>query len=96
MGILSWLWNEPASSQVQTVERESASFEQRLERIVQVSRGLSGRSQEEREQLIEDVTEALDIIDGAIGVLEASHLADRAKRTRTRLRTIRTRAERAA
>ena len=96
MGLLSWLWNETAPEQVTTLERQSPSFEQRLERIVNNSRRLSSRTTEERQQLIEDVTEALDIVEAAIGVLEASDLADRAKRTRIRLRTIQTRAKQAA
>jgi hypothetical protein len=96
MGLMNWLWSEPAPEQVRQVEQTAPSFEQRLERIVRNSRGLSSRTQEERQALIEDVTEALDIVEAAIGVLEAAELADRAKRTRTRLRTVRTRAERAA
>jgi glycine/serine hydroxymethyltransferase len=96
MGLLSWLWSQPAPVQVREVEHQAPSFEERLTRIVQNSRSLSSRTQEERQALIEDVTEALDIVEAAIGALEAAELADRAKRTRTRLRTIRTRAERAA
>jgi molecular chaperone GrpE (heat shock protein) len=96
MGMLSWLWGEAAPQQVQVVERQAPSFEQRLERIVRNSRGLSSRTQDERDELIQDVSEALDILDGAIDVLQAADLADRAKRTRARLRTIRTRAEQAA
>lgn len=96
MGLLSWLWSEPATAQVQTIESQEPSFEQRLNRIVQNSRGLSDRTEEERQQLIDDVKEALDIIESAIGVLEATSLGDAAKRTRTRLRTIRTRAQKSA
>jgi molecular chaperone GrpE (heat shock protein) len=96
MGLLSWLWSKSAPEQVQEVERQAPSFEERLTRIVQKSQSLSSRTQEERQALIEEVSEALDIVEAAIGALEAAELADRAKRTRTRLRAIRTRAERAA
>ena len=96
MGILSWLWSEPASEQVLEVEQQTPSFEDRLTRIVQNSRGLSSQTEEERQDLIADVTEALDILDGAIDALEAADFAERAKRARTRLRTIRTRAAKAA
>lgn len=78
------------------IEREEHTFEQRLQRIVAASRGLSDRSEEERQMLIEDVTEALNILDGAIDVLNATELARRAKKTRGRLRTIKTRAQNAA
>ena len=96
MGILSWLWDEPPQAQVRNIEQQEPSFEQRLERIVKNSHGLNHKSESERQQLIEDVREALDIIEGAIDVLAASDLAERAKRTRTKLRAIRTRAQRAA
>lgn len=96
MGILSWLWSEPAPEQVLEVEQQTSSFEDRLAWIVQKSRGLSSQTEEERQALVTDVTEALDILEGAIKVLEATDLADRAKQTRTRLRTIRTKAGKAA
>ena len=96
MGLLSWLWDEPAPTQLQNVERQEPSFEQRLQRIAKNSRGLSSRTEEERQELITDVTEALDILESAITILRASELADRGKKVRTRLRTIRTRAQQAA
>jgi molecular chaperone GrpE (heat shock protein) len=96
MALLDWLWSQAAPVQVTEVEQQAPSFEERLTRIVRDSRGLSSRTQEERESLIIDVTEALDILDSAINVLDAADLAERAKKTRSRLRTIRTRVERAA
>jgi molecular chaperone GrpE (heat shock protein) len=96
MALLDWLWSQAAPVQVTEVEQQAPSFEERLTRIVRDSRGLSSRTQEERESLIIDVTEALDILDNAINVLDAADLAERAKKTRSRLRTIRTRVERAA
>ena len=96
MGILSWLWSEPAPEQVLEVEQQALSFENRLSRIVQNSYGLSSKTAKERQALVTDVTEALDILEGAIEVLEATDLGDRAKQTRTRLRTIRTKAGKAA
>jgi hypothetical protein len=96
MGVLSWLFNTSPDEQVETIEREEPAFEDRLRRIVTASRGLSDRSEQERLALIEDVTEALDIIEGAIQILGATDLAVRAKATRTRLRTVKTRAQKAA
>jgi hypothetical protein len=96
MGLLSWLRSAPSVQQVMTIELEEHTFEQRLQRIVTASRGLGNRSEKERQVLIEDVTEALDILDGAIDILNATELAQRAKKTRTRLRTVRTRAQNAA
>ena len=96
MGVLNWLWGHSAPEVVREVERAEPSFEERLVRLTTASRGLAQRSEEERARLIEDVTEALDILDGVISALEAAEVADRAKRTRTRLRTIKTRAQKAA
>lgn len=96
MGLLNWLWSEPAPEQVQQVEQQAPRFEDRLASIVQNARGLSSRTHEERQALIEDVSEALDILDAAIAALQAANLVDQVKRTRTKLRSIQTRAKRAA
>ena len=96
MGLLNWLWSEPAPEQVLKVEQQAPSFEQRLTKIVSNSGGLSSKTAEERKDLITDISEALDILDGAIQILGATDLAIRAKQTRTRLRTTRTKAEKAA
>ena len=96
MDLFSLLRTRSSSQQVLEVEQRTQSFEERLAKIIHSSRGLSGRTSDQRLQLIEDVTEVLEILEGAIDVLETAALVDRAKRTRTRLRTIRTNAQRAA
>lgn len=96
MGVLSWLWGASSGEQVMMIEREEPTFEQRLQRIVATSRKLSSRSEEERQALIDDVTEALDILDGAIDILEVTELAERARRTRAKIRRIKTRTLNAA
>lgn len=89
---ISRLFAAPASQQVDVIEQQAPSFEERLESILRRSRGMRHREDRELAAFIEDVDAALGILEQAIDILERPDLEARAVRVRTRLRKSRTRA----
>lgn len=89
---ISRLFAAPASQQVEVIEQQAPSFEDRLESILRRSKGLKHREDHDLAAFIEDVDAALSILERAIDIIDRPDLEARAKRVRTRLRQSRTRA----
>ena len=89
------LWSEPAPKQVQVIEQNEPSIEDRLERILIRSRGVKAQSDSDLLDLIEDIDAVLSILESAIRILDSSDLDKRAKNLRIRLLKARTRADNA-
>jgi len=93
--MLTWLaglFSASPTEQVRVLEQRAPTFEERLQQIVDQSRGFREKSQAELDEFIDDVDSALGILERAIDVIDREELEARAVRVRTRLRKARTRA----
>lgn len=95
--MLSWLqslWSAPAEQQVQVIEREERSIEERLERVVNRSR-IKGSTDVELSELLEDINIILQVLESALNNLDAMEMHNRATDLLARARRKKARVEKA-
>lgn len=89
------LLNQAPSEQINKIEKQELSIEEKLERLSNRMGNYKAKDEEELREIIQDISEILDFVEMVIQKLDAVEMTDRAKKLRQRLKNHQTRARNA-